>query len=138
MYIHFSHLHNLKFSQLDVSVPCLLLLTCGQCKFTDLKCVPGCRNVAVFTTKGLEAIVPLVVPKIESRTADYIVSRFWLGTTDNESSHLFCGNLLLYWYHLQHMIQGISQRKFLETLRDLFEKHNWCSTISPMDFEMAS
>ncbi|KAK4009275.1 hypothetical protein OUZ56_018391 [Daphnia magna] len=36
------------------------------------------------------------------------------------------------------MIQGISQRKFLEILIDLFEKHNWCSTISPMDFEMAS
>lgn len=86
-----------------------------------------------------------------------MASGYWPATADNNNFYLFCRDLLMLWYHLQHKSPSISSKAVLEILGKLSEDNNrvkrlneilintrlhfffiQCPTIDPTLFAMAA
>ena len=61
----------------------------------------------------------------EADTDDYVISGFWPGiAVDGQGSYFISRELLLPWYHLQHLAPGVSRNKFIETFESVSNEFN--------------
>nr|CAH0108882.1 unnamed protein product [Daphnia galeata] len=108
----------------EVSLP-LLVPSCPECK-SPHSCTtkPGSRDVAVVTANA--------------KPEDYFASGFQPSSDVDETSfYLICTDLLDWCWHFQHKMPGISMNKIVETIQEISEQHNRCTSLSNTEFLMA-
>nr|CAH0112055.1 unnamed protein product [Daphnia galeata] len=74
----------------------------------------------------------------EAKAEDYFASGFQPSSAVDETSfYLICTDLLDWCRHFQHKMPGISMNKIVETIQEISEQHNRCTSLSNTEFLMA-